>query len=189
MQRHVSVFIGLVMAFGVGSVSARGPEDYELLLERKSEGVKFDDGPWVEVEAAIPPLPLEKDLVEIDMGPMTNNRYYVDESSVTVAGDNVIRYAMVVVSASGARNVSFEGLRCETAERRLYALGRNDGSWSKTRTGGWKKVEGGANRYQAVLYRDYFCSTGGPVMDTATAKRVLRYGNPAAPVRAATGGQ
>ena len=59
---------------------------------------------------------------------------FVDEASVHYGSDDVIRYTMVIVSPSGARNVTFEGMRCETGERRLYAFGRADGSWSRAKT-------------------------------------------------------
>lgn len=163
---------------------AKGPEDYEQLLQRKSENAVFDDRPWAEVEASLPKAPQDANLLPIDVNVLSDNRFFVDELSVAYGSDDVIRYTMVVVSSSGARNVSFEGMRCETGERRLYAFGRADGSWSKARSGAWGRIEGGKlNRQHAALYRDYFCTAGGSVGDTESAKRVLRYGNPAAIVR------
>ena len=35
-----------------------------------------------------------------------------------------LRFTLVIVSPSGARNVSYEGMNCSTGERRLYAFGR-----------------------------------------------------------------
>lgn len=161
--------------------AAKGPADYELLLEKKAEGLTFDDSPWKEIEAALPPPPKDEDLRSIEVNQLSDNRFFVDEASVAYGADAVIRYTMMVVSPSGAKNVSFEGMRCETAERRLYAFLRSDGSWSKARNSAWGRIEGGKlNRQHAALYRDYFCTVGGTVMDTEQARRVLRHGNPAA---------
>lgn len=171
------------LALGVVPVFASGPADYELLMQKKSEGAVFDDRPWVELEAALPKAPLKENLVEIDAGPTSTNHYLVDESSVAYGGDGVIRYTMLVVSPSGVRNVSYEGMRCETGEHRMYAFGRTDGSWSQARRNAWVKIDAARNRHQAVLFRDYFCAAGGAVGDTESAKRVLRYGNPAAVAR------
>jgi len=160
---------------------AKGPADYELLLEKKSEVLTVDETPWKEIEAVLPPAPTEDNLRPIDVNQLSSNRFFVDEASVAYGSDEVIRYTMVVVSPSGARNVSFEGMRCETGERRLYAFLRSDGSWSRARNSAWARIEGSkVNRQHAALYRDYFCTTGGMVVNTEQARRALRYGNPAA---------
>ncbi len=182
--RVVAIFLGVAGAVLAGPVAAKGPDDYEALLRYKSEGYVFDERPWVEVEASLPPAPQDANLLPIVVSQQTDNRFFVDEASVHFGSDDVIRYTMVVISPSGVRNVSFEGMRCKTAERRLYAFGRSDGSWAKARNGTWQRIEGAkANRQHAALFSDYFCSIGSSVGDTEGARRVLRYGNPAAIAR------
>ncbi|MDQ5881122.1 MAG: hypothetical protein QG616_952 [Pseudomonadota bacterium] len=161
--------------------NAAGPADYELLMQQKSDGRVFDEKPWVEMEALLPRPPEPSGLVTIDVGPVSNNKFEIDEMSVTFGTDEVVRYTLVVTSSSGVRNVSYEGMRCSTGERRLYAFGRSDGSWAKARNDAWIRIqENKLNRHHAALYKDYFCSAGGSVMDTVEARRVLRSGNPAA---------
>lgn len=168
---------------GAGLVQAKGPADYELILRNTSERV-IEEKPWAEIEQALPPAPKAENLVPIYVGPMTTNNFAVDRESVTVSPDGVVRYTLVVTSPAGARNVSFEGLRCETAERRLYAFGRSDGSWSKARNNQWTKVEDNSlNRHHAALHKEYFCTTGGLVLTTEDARRALPQGNPAAIAR------
>lgn len=163
---------------------AAGPEDYELLSRTLSDGRTLEEKAWVEIEPDLPASPDVSSLVRIDVGSTSSNRFEIDASSVTVAADEVIRYIIVITSPGGARNVSFEGMRCATAERRLYALGRADGSWAKARTSRWQPIlENSLNRHHAALFRDYFCTTGGSVSNTAEARRVLATGNPAATVR------
>lgn len=169
----------LVCATNMAS-AAKGPEDYELLLQRMSEGAVFDERPWAEVEAILPKAPVDGNLLEIEAGVISDNRYLVDELSVIYGSDGVVRYTMVVLSPAGARNVSFEGMRCDTKEFRRYAFGRADGGWSKARRNAWVQIDAAQNRHQASLFRNYFCVAGESVVDTESARRVLRYGNPAA---------
>jgi hypothetical protein len=58
----------------------------------------------------------------------------------------VVRYTVVVKSPAGAETVSFEGMRCESGERKLYAFGRADGQgggeWSRNRYARWDVIKG-----------------------------------------------
>lgn len=164
--------------FGVNSAySAKGPADLEII--RKNMDRDFEEKPWVEVETQLPSPPVEKNLVRISVSATNENRFWVDESSVTIDTDEVIRYVLVITSPTGARNVSYEGMRCATAERRLYAFGRADGSWSKARSSQWVRIEDNTlNRHHAALYSEYFCTTGGFVTSAESARRALRGGNP-----------
>jgi hypothetical protein len=89
----------------------------------------------------------------------------------------VVRYVLVVQAAGGARNVSFEGMRCETRERRVYASGRPDGSWSRSRNQDWQRIRDvPANRQHTALYYDYFCPGGSVVASIAAALEAFRRG-------------
>lgn len=167
--------------------AASGPEDFELMRKNiigDREGA-FEEKAWVEFEHQLPPAPEMKNLIPIEIGSLSANRFAVDEPSVTFGPDGVIRYTLIVTSPGGARNVSYEGMRCSTAERRLYAIGRADGTWVKPRSGNqWVRIaENNHNRHHAALFRDYFCTAGGTVGDTEEARRVLPKGNPAAALR------
>lgn len=132
---------------------------------------------WAEAEVQLPPPPKEQDLIGFYVSPATENRFFVDSASISVGSDGVVRYTLVVLSAAGARNVSFEGMRCETRERRLYAFGRPDGSWSKSRNDRWEKVrEAASNRQHASLFQEYFCPDGVIVRTADEAKDALRRG-------------
>jgi len=86
----------------------------------------------------------------------------------------------VVQTQGGARNVTYEGLRCETKERRLYASGRPDGTWARSRNDEWRRIQNMAtNRHHAALIFDYFCPSGAIVRDVAEARdALLRGGHP-----------
>jgi hypothetical protein len=57
--------------------------------------------------------------------------------------------------------VSYEGIRCETAERKLYAIGRGNGEWVRSRNDAWQVIaENALNRQHAVLFKEHFCLVG-----------------------------
>jgi hypothetical protein len=87
----------------------------------------------------------------------------------------VVRYTVVIEAAGGAKNVSYEGLRCETAERRLYAYGHADGTWSRARNGGWEGIRlRSLLSYHKALYEDHFCTDGVNVRNAGEAVHSLR---------------
>jgi glutamate 5-kinase len=77
--------------------------------------------------------------------------------------------------AGGARNVSFEGMRCATGERRLYAYRQPDGTWSRARNAQWEDIKlHSLLSYHKALYEDHFCPDGINVRDPREAVRNLR---------------
>ncbi len=160
----VSVFLGI---FGLQPVAADSDEDDEVR-------------PWQEVAVQFPAAPLQENLLPFYVGEATNNEFYVDGASLSVGTDGVVRYVLVVQAAGGARNVTYEGLRCETRERRVYASGRPDGTWVKSRNDEWRRIQNlAANRHHAALVFDYFCPSGVIVGDGAEARdALLRGGHP-----------
>jgi hypothetical protein len=122
---------------------------------------EFEEKPWEENEVRLPPYPLDTQLYSFYVSPTTPNRFFVDLQALSVGSDDVVRYVLVVISPSGVRNVSFEGMRCEAGTWRIYASGRADGSWSKARSEHWRPVrEAEANRHHAALFSEFFCPGG-----------------------------
>lgn len=115
---------------------------------------------WKEAEFRLPAYPSSADLMALDVRSPTRARFFIDARSLSLAEDGVVRYTLVVRGAGGAENVSFEGIRCATAERKLYALGRS-GEWVPSRSDAWHWITDNAlNRHHAVLAKEYFCPPG-----------------------------
>src|SRR5450631_3218972 len=91
--------------------------------------------PHGELEVKLPAMPKAENLLPFEAGAASSNRFFIDAQSILVGDDGIVRYTLVIRSASGAENVSYEGMRCETVEQKYYAFGRRDGSWSSARTG------------------------------------------------------
>ena len=73
--------------------------------------------------------------------------------------------------------MSFEGLRCESGERRLYAYGHPDGTWSKARNAGWEDIKlRSLLVISESLYEEHFLPGGIEVKDVQEAVRNLRQG-------------
>jgi len=122
----------------------------------------FDDGKsWQEVKTEIPPAPKAANLVSFYVGPTATMNFFIDMNSISVGSDGVVRYTLVSKSQGGAENISYEGIRCQTYENKLYAFGQKDGSWSRARLSGWKQIsELSGNRQHAALAKDYLCQDG-----------------------------
>ena len=116
---------------------------------------------WQEIAIQRPAAPLAVNLVAFYVSPIATQTFTLDTRSLTVGTDGVIRYTMVSTSTAGAKNISYEGIRCQTLEKRLYAFGQDDGTWSRSRNNQWEKVlQTVANRRHAALAQDYFCEGG-----------------------------
>jgi hypothetical protein len=137
-----------------------------------------DDEPkWQEGEYALPDFPKDADLMEFYVSAVTPNHFFIDGKSISAGADGVVRFTLVVKTAGGATNVTFEGIRCGEMEHRLYATGRADGTWVKARRSEWLPIENRPiNRYYASLSRDYFCPSGVPIRDADDGRNALRLG-------------
>ncbi len=139
---------------------------------------EFDEGKlWVEVAAQLPAYPKPENLIPFNVSSATRNRHFVDAESISVGPDLTIRYTVVIETAGGAKNVSFEGMRCETGERRLYAYGHPGSAWSKARNAGWEDIKfRSLLSYQKALFEDHFCRDGIRIRDREEAVKSLRRG-------------
>jgi hypothetical protein len=120
----------------------------------------FDDDSksWQEVKTEIPPAPQAANLVSFYVSPTATMNFFIDVNSISAGKDGVVRYTLVSKSQGGAENISYEGIRCQTYENKLYAFGQKDGSWSRARLSSWKQIsESSGNRQHAALAKDFLC--------------------------------
>jgi hypothetical protein len=102
--------------------------------------------------------------------------------SISRGEDGVMRYTAVIKAAGGASNVTFEGMRCETREHKVYALGRSDGTWVRARDPKWSRVVYRENTpHQSMLFRDYFCFSRYDLPPVKDVVRALKRGEPLNP--------
>lgn len=171
MQGSLKALVITVAAVGLAPWGPAWGQDHDS----KKYGEYFEEEkPWAEVEAALPEYPKPENLVELYVSAVASNKFLVDAKSISVGGDGVVRYSVVVKTLGGATNVSFEGIRCKTKERRLYAFGRSDSTWSKAHSQDWAGIRPGG--YQAVLYKEYFCPGGVAIYRAEEGVGALKQG-------------
>ena len=123
--------------------------------------VEENTKPWKEIEAKIPSYPKEGGLLAFDAGPTSPHRFFLDAQSLSIGEDGVVRYTLVVRTSGGATNVTFEGIRCQTRELKVYAIGQRDGGWTRARDPKWRRIQyQELNRHHNALYGDYLCAGG-----------------------------
>ena len=117
--------------------------------------------PWQELAVELPAAPDANALLHFAITPPTSQSFHIDPKTLTVGTDGVVRYTLVAKSSAGASSVSYEGIRCQSFEKKLYAFGRADGSWSRARRDEWQPIfKNAANRQHVTLAQDYFCRDG-----------------------------
>lgn len=144
-------------------------------------GLRDNDDPdaakWEEEVLQLPTFPQEATLQEFYVSATTAHKYFIDTATLSVGKDGVVRYALVVRTSGGATNISYEGMRCQTREYRIYATGSHDGSWVPARRSEWRPVENKpTNRHHAALSREYFCPGGTAIHSADEGREALRLG-------------
>ncbi|BBL34685.1 hypothetical protein Nstercoris_00927 [Nitrosomonas stercoris] len=133
---------------------------------------------WETIQANLPAYPQPADLLEFDAGPTAQLRYFIDQQSISIDEQRVIRYTIVAQSAQGADNVAYEGIRCETRERKRYAFGNNEThTWVRAKNSQWQLLEMVTQSLaQRELAKFYFCPRGLVVGSPKEAIHALKAG-------------
>ena len=133
-----------------------------------------------ELELGLPPYPLEDNLLAFDAGAASAHRFYIDSKALSIGTDGVVRYTLVVKTAGGATNVTYEGIRCDLRQVKIYASGRPDRTWARARDPQWTRIATKqVDIHHGVLFRDYFCAgktNKTPVARAEEALQLLRHG-------------
>jgi hypothetical protein len=132
---------------------------------------------WSEMQAHLPAYPKAAQLAEFAIDGRAGYRFALDQASLSVGADGVTRYTVVIDSPAGARTVNFEATRCTTGERKIYAFGRADGTWSKNRAARWDPIKARVNSdYGRVLFYEYLCAGGEGTASVEQIRARLRSG-------------
>ena len=152
MKTITLLILGIL--FSTGLEAAR---DRPFLDEPSTDRDDIEDPePWKENQVELPPYPEDTDLLEFQVDRADSPfRYFVDGKNLRVGDDGVVRYTLVIKSRSGAANVSFEGMRCDERQFKVYAYGVR-GKFKAMKAPEWEPVEqSGVDLYHIDL-RDYY---------------------------------
>lgn len=159
------------------TMAANAYENTYNLGSPKNDFKESEVQPWVEDSVVPPELPSDSNLVPFYVGETTSHRFFIDATSLTLGKDGVVRYVLVVRTSGGATNITFEGMRCGLLEYKVYASGRQDGTWALARKPEWRAIENKpVNRYHAALARNYFCPNRSPILTADEGRDALRLG-------------
>ncbi len=152
------------------SKPASTPARQQVLLPSAGEAGK-------DLPIDLPAWPEERDLAELKQGVRPDLRFFVDRRSIERVPGGEFRYTFVVHSTSGARNVTFEMMKCNPRERMILALGSPDRRWSPARFLRWEPIDrNDPAGMREVLYRDIFCPDRQPVASIKAALTALKTG-------------
>lgn len=100
----------------------------------------------------------------------TEHTAAIDPASISIGGDGITRYSLVIRSSKGVDNVTFEGIRCSTKEWKMYATGRPNGAWSRVPSPVWRPLgQTGLNSVRQTLFDEFVCERDGATPQTPQA--------------------
>lgn len=139
-----------------------------------------DAPPWQEA-AVKPPATFSTDQLQaIDVSAGTALSYGIDPKSLSVGEDGVVRYVLVARSSSGALNVLYQGVRCQTGEMKTYGRWNNNASsWNVNAKEEWHELSfSGFTRPAMLLARSGICE--GRTINGSPQKilHTLKHGRP-----------
>lgn len=168
-----SVAIGVLRAIGVPILLSGSIAHADAIFDDPAvtPNEYFEEGPqWVEDKTTLPPMPDAGKLFVLDVPDASRNAYFFDPDSLTLGRDGVTRLTLVTRHNGGSETVTHEGIRCKTAQYRLYGIG-NDGQWVEPKRNPWRPIPLG--RYKSLrseLYVSVLCKEGFPM----AAERIMK---------------
>lgn len=124
--------------------------DYDESLKEK----------WKESDVTLPSYPRDSDLIPVTLANSFTLKIYLDSKSISQAKDRIVRFSLIVESLSGARNVFFDGIRCETREYKTYAIGTAEKQYEAVKDSQWQRIPMlEFNSFRDYLYRHYICDS------------------------------
>jgi hypothetical protein len=169
----VSLALMLMLILASSSVNAAKPRAFIDEAEPAAPSSVREGKAWEEEAAALPPWPQEGDLVEFRLDSPSSFRFFIDGRHLAIGRDGVVRYTLVAESASGARNVSVEGLRCTVnGAFRVYAYGSGD-AFRPLADGDWQAIRNrSGDSLHEELHGHFLC--GPRTFEPRPIKDILR---------------
>ncbi|MDR2624938.1 MAG: CNP1-like family protein [Zoogloeaceae bacterium] len=177
-KRHITLLCLGAAAFCLTLQAA--PRDGDIYGYGKRDTYTTDEDEteqeaWKENPIELPAYPESQDFYSFEVSAAASNRFFIDTKNIRIGNDGVVRYTLMIVSPSGIRNISHEGMRCQSHEKRTYAMGRIQAkTWSLARGSQWTRIRNEtANRHHAALFQDFFCPNGLLAKDVKTIQRAI----------------
>lgn len=132
---------------------------------------------WRESSVGSPPAFDVKRLLFIESPVSSSLKFGVDPATLSITPEGVVRYVMVALGQDGAQNVLYEGIRCNTAEYRLYAMHSPEKGWTPSGNPEWQPLKGSAaTRHGLLLALAAVCTGRTPTTPVGAIVNALRTG-------------
>lgn len=135
------------------------------------------DPDWTETEVPPPPAFRTDQLIPLEMPRHLTTRFGVDPDSLRVTPDGIVRYVMVFSSPGGNLNASYEGIRCLTAEVKIYARHGATGQWNTVANAQWRPLNGNQPSLHALALARQGACAGRAATAQSNAEIVRRLKN------------
>lgn len=133
---------------------------------------------WQEAPVRLPDTVNLDRVVTFELTRTSQLTFGMDADSLRIDPDGVVRYAFVARSNSGALNVLFEGIRCQTGEVKLYAHWDKETGWTPVVGSEWKALSfQGTTRRAMQMARGGICAQATPNGTPARILETLRKGD------------
>jgi hypothetical protein len=144
------------------------------LLDDIDEQNKVPDADWDALRSRLPPVPTATDTL-LPIETLSKNDHFtygVDPRSLKIDPGNIVRYTLVSTSDMGAKNISYESVRCGPNEWRTVAIVRQGAGWERATNDAWVAVT--TDSIQQMVRGGVLCQGGGPSATTpeGLAKRL-----------------
>ena len=117
--------------------------------------------------------PNKATLVPFYVSETTIFKFAVDTESISIGKDGVTRYIVVMTNPSGEKQATYEGIRCDSFQWRLYGTLENN-TWRENPLSSWKAIQTSVpNRYQAALAQGALCNFTSQETNMATIQKSL----------------
>lgn len=137
----------------------------------------MDRADWKEDAVPPPPAYRTRGLIDVE-GPRTAGvQIGIDPDTISVNQQTgIVRY-VVVARGPSAVNAMYEGIRCNTAEYRVYARQVQGGEWSPSGDTSWKSMRdqtGALYQHPLQLAQDGLCTGPAAGLNRDEIVRALR---------------
>lgn len=163
IKRPLGAAAALLALMLAGGAAAQGLSKHSKSGLLRADGESGSE--WQEVPTTLPTAAPSERLVPVKVVG-SDLRFAVDAPTVRIDPDGVVRYVVVARSASGAFNAMYEGIRCLTAEVKVYARYSPGSGWRETRMD-WQPLQSSfGQRHSMAIAR------GGACLDNDTPRSV-----------------
>lgn len=114
------------------------------------------DETWIEAEIPPPPAYSTQKLIKVEGPAASSLKFGVDPATISIGPDYVVRY-VIVLQGPAAVTAVYEGIRCNTGSKRVYARRNGDSDWETVKEDWMPLNQSSATKYAWNMARDGVC--------------------------------